>query len=108
MKLTLLQTHPPLNSAHVPESIRLSYMALGYGNRVDYVLVDDGVYALLDWSSLSLKTESLKRLVQEPGFRLYASDRSARQRQITVPPACEPLSAEQIAEMLLSSKVLVF
>lgn len=108
MKYILAQTHPPLNSAHVTESVRLSYMLLGYGHEVDYVLVDDGVYLLLEWGESSFGKESLKKLTAESGFRLFACTRSAESRSLAIPKQCTPLTPAQIGEKLLESKVVVF
>jgi sulfur relay (sulfurtransferase) complex TusBCD TusD component (DsrE family) len=108
LKYTVAQTHPPLNSAHVTESVRLSYMLLGYGHKVDYVLVDDGVYLLLEWCGSSFGKESLKRLTAESGFKLFACTQSAESRALAIPEQCTPLTPAQIGEKLLASKVVVF
>lgn len=81
----------------------------GLGHEVAFVLMDDGVLSLLEGSGYGFGLRKLERLQGIEGLSTYVLE-SSRRRLVPQAgmPQFRPLSDESFAEMLTSSKVVVF
>jgi sulfur relay (sulfurtransferase) DsrF/TusC family protein len=110
MKVTVLLTRPPQSTAHMTEALRVSLMLAALGNSVSLVLIDDGVFVLLEKAGASFGLETLKRAEDTDNLRLYVHGNSFRKflPNVKIPETYGVLETGDIASMILSEKVLVF
>ncbi len=110
MRVTVLLTRPPLSTAHVTEALRVSLMLAALGHDVSLVLIDDGVFMLLENMGASFGLETLKRADGADGLHLCVHGDSVRKLlpDMKIPATYSMLETRDIASMILSEKVLVF
>jgi len=110
MKAAVMLTKPPLSTTHLTEAVRVSFMLAALGHEVDFIMIDDGVFILLEQGDDRFGKETLRRAENTENIRLHVHGGSFRRllRNVQLPENYSIIESEELSEKLISSKVLVF
>ncbi len=110
MRVTVLLTRPPLSTAHITEAVRVSFMTAALNHEVDFVLIDDGVFILLEQKGGGFGRETLKRMEGVDAIRVRVHEGSFRRLvpEAPLPAGYALIKSDELSSMMISSKVLVF
>ncbi len=110
MKVTVLLTRPPLSTAHLTEAVRVSFMIAALNHEVDFVLIDDGVFILLEQTGGKFGRETLRRMEGTDSIRIRVHAGSFRRLipEVPLPENYRLIESDELSSIMVSSKVLVF
>ncbi len=110
MKASVLLTKPPLSTAHLTEALRVSFMLAALGHEVDFIMIDDGVFILLEQGDGRFGKETLRMAENTENIHFHVHGGSFRRllQNARLPENYSIIGSEELSEKLISSKVLVF
>ncbi|MEM3852597.1 MAG: DsrE family protein [Methanomassiliicoccales archaeon] len=112
METTIVLTRDPISSAHHTEAVRLALMLSALEHKVNFVLIDDGVYLLLAFCGYTFKNETADALLKSDSVRLIACRSSAEhnipQFLSKALEVCSMADEKEIAQLLLSTRAVIF
>jgi len=110
MEICIIATRAPFQTAHFTEAVRIALMSAALENSVHFIMIDEGVLALLEKRGAHFGGESLRTLEGLDNLHIGAHDASIS-RFIGQEEALEGIrimNAAHIAELLIHSRTVVF